>query len=122
VDLVLGKSDTCGRGRRAEPEAERKSKRIWALLGSLVPLVVATAGLAAFLMWPREQITWENFERLRPGMSRAEAEALLGPAAHYRSGPKELPVAAVPWASGFRKGPIDDTTFIQPTHVWRARF
>jgi hypothetical protein len=36
---------------------KRKSKWIWALLGSLVPLVVATAGLTAFLLWPRERIT-----------------------------------------------------------------
>jgi hypothetical protein len=111
-----------GAGEFAMRRRKRKSQWKWILLGSLVPLIAATAGLTAFLLWPREQITWENFERLRPGMSRAEAEALLGPAKHFFPHPMEKEgIAAVPWASRFRNGPVDNTTYIQPTHVWDGR-
>lgn len=102
------------------PRRKRKSQWKWVLLASLGPLTVALAVLATFLLWPRERVTWENFERLRPGMSRAEAEALLGPAKPYPSSPKGIPVGAVPWASRFRKGPIDNTTLILPTHMWEG--
>jgi hypothetical protein len=102
------------------PRRKRKSKWKWVLIGSLVPLVVATAGLTAFLLRPRERITWDNFENLRPGMSRAEAEALLGPAKRYVPNPKHPDIEAVPWASRCRKGPIDNTTLIRPTDVWEG--
>src|SRR5262249_51732104 len=111
----------CHTGGIRMPKRKRKSKWIWILVGLLVPLAMAPAGLTDFLLWPRGRVTWEGFERLQPGMSRAEAEALLGPAKPYRRGPKGIPIAAVPWASGFRKGPIDNTTFIQPTHIWKGK-
>jgi hypothetical protein len=57
-------------------------------------LLVALAGLAVVgaagvvVWWPRaDRITQENYDRIRPGMSRAEVEAILGPAGDYRSGP-----------------------------------
>ena len=47
-------------------------------------LLVALAGLAvvaatAVLLWPRDPITWKNFNRICKGMTRAEVEAILGP-------------------------------------------
>jgi hypothetical protein len=47
-------------------------------------------GIAAFLMWPQpSRATWENFDRIRKGMSRAEVEAILGPEGDYRTGPQQ---------------------------------
>jgi len=57
------------------------------LLVALVGLaVVAAAGAVVF--WPRpDRITLENYRRVRPGMARADVEAILGPAGDYASGP-----------------------------------
>jgi hypothetical protein len=40
------------------------------------------------VLWPRpsSRITRENFERIRPGMTRNEVEAILGPPDDYRTG------------------------------------
>src|SRR5262245_14338544 len=56
-------------------------------------LLVALAGLAvtvpvaAWLLWPgQDEITPENYERIKAGMSRAEVEAILGgPPGDYRT-------------------------------------
>jgi hypothetical protein len=53
-------------------------------------------------------------------MSRAEAEALLGPAKCYVPNPKHPDIEAVPWASRYREGPVDNTTLIRPTDVWEG--
>jgi hypothetical protein len=58
-------------------------------------LLVVLSGLAAVVaagvvvLWPRppSRVTQENFGRIREGMSRAEVEAILGPAGDYRTGP-----------------------------------
>jgi hypothetical protein len=57
-------------------------------------LLVALAGLAvmvaagAVVGWPRaNRVTWENYDRIREGMTRAEVEAILGPPGDYRTGP-----------------------------------
>jgi hypothetical protein len=35
--------------------------------------------IGAFVLWPQEdRITWQNCDRLKEGMSRAEVEAILG--------------------------------------------
>jgi hypothetical protein len=50
--------------------------------------LVALAGVAAFVLWPRpDRITEENYYRIKEGMSRAEVEAILGPPGDYRNGP-----------------------------------
>jgi hypothetical protein len=42
-------------------------------------------GLAALLVWPQpDQVTQENFDRIRKGMNRAEVESILGPPGDYR--------------------------------------
>jgi hypothetical protein len=50
------------------------------LLGVGPPALLGVAGLALFLwlMTPTPGVTWENFRRLRVGMSAREAKALLG--------------------------------------------
>jgi hypothetical protein len=56
----------------------------WAL--ALIGLVVIT--VVAFVLWPQEdRITQENFDRIRRDMSRAEVEAMVGPAGDYSTGP-----------------------------------
>jgi hypothetical protein len=47
--------------------------------------------IGLFLFWPlSSQVTRENFERIRTGMSRAEVEAILGgPPGDYTTGPTE---------------------------------
>ena len=57
------------------------------LLMALTVGLVALAGVAAFVAWPRvDRITRENADRIRPGMTQAEVEAILGPPGDYRSG------------------------------------
>jgi hypothetical protein len=58
-------------------------------------LLVALAGLSvvvaavAVVLWPSRpnRITKENCDRIKEGMSRAEAESILGPPGDYSSGP-----------------------------------
>ena len=64
------------------------------LLVALAGVVVSFA-TGAFLLWPRSQpsrVTQENFARIHEGMSRADVEAILGPAGDYRTGPTALVV------------------------------
>lgn len=47
----------------------------------LVVGAVALLGVAGFVLWlmsPTPGVTWENFHRLRKGMSSSEVEGLLG--------------------------------------------
>src|SRR5262245_19583197 len=54
------------------------SKRTRRWLGAALAALVLCAA-AAWLLWPAgEPITLETYQRLRPGMSRGEAEAVLG--------------------------------------------
>jgi hypothetical protein len=65
--------------------------------------VVLVAG-GAFVAWPRpDRVTQENFDRISEGMSRAEVEAILGPAGDYRTGPTTNPAKASPYG-GFYSG------------------
>jgi hypothetical protein len=60
----------------------------WKLLVVLAGLaVVVAAGAIVFVLWPEppSRITRENFERIRPGMTQAEVEAILGPPGDYRT-------------------------------------
>ena len=55
------------------------------LLVVLAGLAVVAAGVV--VLWPRpDRITRENCDRIRPGMTRAEVEAILGPPDDYRTG------------------------------------
>jgi hypothetical protein len=55
-------------------------------------LLLLLAGLAVLavgvvVLWPRtDRITRENYDRIQPGMTRAEVEAILGPPGDYRTG------------------------------------
>jgi hypothetical protein len=51
----------------------------------LLPAGVFVLGLAGYLLWPRTAINRENFTRLRPGMTPAEVEAILGGPARYEA-------------------------------------
>jgi hypothetical protein len=58
-------------------------RRIDALVVGLLVL-----GIAALLAWPQpDRVTQENFDRIRPAMTRAEVEAILGPPGDYTTGP-----------------------------------
>jgi hypothetical protein len=68
----------------------------------LVALAVGLAGLVAAvtlrLRSPRgENITMDNWFRIKPLMTRAELEALLGPPGDYRTGPAG-PYAGTGWS------------------------
>ena len=58
----------------------------------LAGLAMIVAG-GALVLWPptdpASRITQENFERIKEGMSRAEVEAILGPAGDYSTGPTQ---------------------------------
>src|SRR6516162_2477131 len=58
------------------------------LLVVLVGLAVVVA-VGAVVLWPQppSRITRENYDRIREGMSRAEAQAILGPPGDYTTGP-----------------------------------
>ncbi len=63
----------------------RRRKLRWVVVG-----LIGLTGVGAFVLWPRPThpvIRYENYERIRNGMSRAEVEALLGPPGDYRTGP-----------------------------------
>jgi hypothetical protein len=61
-------------------------------------LLVALAGLAVVVaagvvvLWPEPpliRVTEENLNRVRPGMTRTEVEAILGPPGDYRTHPTD---------------------------------
>ena len=57
------------------------------LLGSAAVVVVGLA-IGVWTLWPRTAITEENAAKLRPGMTLAEVEAILGgPARIETTGP-----------------------------------
>jgi hypothetical protein len=50
-------------------------------LGILAIMVLAFAGVAAFVLWPppiTPGLTQENFDQVQVGMTRADVEAILG--------------------------------------------
>jgi hypothetical protein len=67
-------------------------KRRWIMLVTLAAVLI---GGVAFAWWTRPpRVTWQNCERVKLGMSRAEVEAILGPPGDYRSG--ETDAVSVP--------------------------
>jgi hypothetical protein len=61
-------------------------KRKWQL--ALAGLMLALLAVGAFVAWSmRDRVSEENFKRVFAGMSRADAESILGPPGDYRSGP-----------------------------------
>jgi hypothetical protein len=52
------------------------------LFGAGLALVVA----GSCVFWP-SRVTWENYNRIRAGMDRAEVIAILGPPGDYTTGP-----------------------------------
>jgi hypothetical protein len=62
---------------RLDPEAVRRTRECF---GDVV----------ATLLLPRpSRVTFENYERVKVGMSRAQVEEVLGPEGDYRNGPTE---------------------------------
>ncbi len=62
----------------------RRRKLRWVLAG-LAVLLLAVGG---FVLWPQsDRITRENYDRIKIGMTIAEAEAILGPPGDFSSGP-----------------------------------
>src|SRR5438105_2704121 len=56
----------------------RKLKGLGAI-SAVLALILFLCGTTAWLLWPaRHPVTAATYERLRPGMTRAEAEELLG--------------------------------------------
>jgi hypothetical protein len=66
-----------------------------------LPAATVAGLLVAWLLWPRTAITQENAARIEPGMTLAEAEALLGgPARCDATGPYNVnpaDFAGDPW-------------------------
>jgi hypothetical protein len=54
------------------------SKRERRLVSMAALVSVATIAVGVWLSWPRTAITRENAERIQPGMTLAEVEAILG--------------------------------------------
>jgi hypothetical protein len=71
----------------ARGAAMRMRKLQWVAAAGLVAL----AGVAAFVPWPRPSrpflATRQNYDRIRVGMTRAEIEASLGPPGDHTTGP-----------------------------------
>jgi outer membrane protein assembly factor BamE (lipoprotein component of BamABCDE complex) len=66
------------------PESAMRRRKLLLVLAGLA--VAVAAGVV--VLWPRpERITREDYDRIRPGMTRAEVEAILGPPGDYRNGP-----------------------------------
>jgi hypothetical protein len=103
--------------KKRKPNSQWK----WILLGSLGPLAVVIALVATFLLWPRERVSLKNLERVQPGMSRAEVEAILGRAKRCSPGPDEEGIPADEWTFRLRAGVPDANTVIKPTHMWEGK-
>jgi hypothetical protein len=72
----------------------------------------ALLALGALVLWPRpDRLTRENFERIKEGMSRAEAEAMLGgPPGYHADGPVGYPNGYLPAdLQGFPPGHTSET-------------
>jgi hypothetical protein len=64
------------------------TRRNCRLLQFGLPAALGAVMLAAWLLWPRTAITWENYERIQVGMTLAEVEGILGgPARDESTGP-----------------------------------
>jgi hypothetical protein len=72
-------------------------RKLLVVLAGLV--VVAAAG--AIVLWPRQEpsrVTYENFKRIKNGMTHQEVEALLGgPPGDYTSSPVAEMVSGAQW-------------------------
>jgi hypothetical protein len=61
------------------------------LIVVLAELALVLAAAVATIIGPRaDRVTEANFQRVQEGMSRAEVEAILGPADDYTTGPTIL--------------------------------
>jgi hypothetical protein len=65
------------------------TRRTWLVVAGAVVLVAISAALLMLRPNPNARITWENFEYIHEGMSRAEAEAILGTPGDYTTAPME---------------------------------
>jgi hypothetical protein len=59
-------------------EVSMRRRRLLLVVGAATLLAVAGYGLLRWLTAPTPGVTWENFRRLREGMTFQEVEALLG--------------------------------------------
>ncbi len=65
----------------AEPESSDMHR--WKRRRMLALLLVAIVAVGAFVLWPpRSQVTQENFDRIRNGMSEVEVYEILGEPPH----------------------------------------
>jgi hypothetical protein len=82
-------------------------------------LAAVLAGASVFVLWPQpSQVTRENYDRIRVGMSRAEVEAILGPPGDYRTGDTE-PDRDAADGQEIHVGP-DDPTLYDVQVDWRG--
>jgi hypothetical protein len=61
-----------------------------------VALLLGVAARQVFYLPGNPRITEANFERIKPGMSRAEVEAILGPPGDYRTQPVSPDFLSIP--------------------------
>jgi hypothetical protein len=93
------------------------------LLLFCLPALVALA-VAAWLLWPSTAITRENAERIRPGMTLAEVEAILGgPPRDESTGPRikegDPPEAAESGIYLFQLA-VGNARAIHPCKLWQS--
>jgi len=75
--------------RPANRETAVRRRRLLATLAGLLVALVALAMVLAPRSVDASRVTRENCRRIRSGMTRAEVEAILGPAGDYRTGETE---------------------------------
>jgi hypothetical protein len=89
-------------------------KRRWRLLCLAVTLCLWLSGLLVWLTLPGPRISQTSFEQIRPGMTRAEVEAVLGVSAGNYTGGRVKIVHGVPPDDGYAEWVGEDVAVL----VW----
>ena len=76
LDATIISPDSSGETDTGRELKVRRSIRFWVLGVSTLSLLAL--GITIWLEWRPSAVTKENIDRIQPGMTRAEVEALLG--------------------------------------------
>jgi hypothetical protein len=72
------------------PAVVKQSRDWWRPPFELVAVVLVVLAGLVFVLWPGPWASAENFARVRPGMTLAEVEAIVGPPGEFTSQPDDL--------------------------------
>jgi hypothetical protein len=72
------------------PAVVKQSRDWWRPPFELVAVILVVLAVLAFVLWPGPWASAENFARVRPGMTLAEVEAIVGPPGEFTSQPDDL--------------------------------